>query len=47
MGILKDLMDLATSDDGVYPMHTIMASTLQMMCKLNESIKECACPPRL
>jgi hypothetical protein len=36
MGTLKDLMDLATSEDGIYPMHTIMASTLQMVCKLNE-----------
>jgi hypothetical protein len=36
MGTLKDLIDLATSEDGVYPMPTIMASTLQMMCKLND-----------
>jgi hypothetical protein len=36
MGTLKDLMDLATSEDGIYPMHTIMASTLQMVCKLND-----------
>ena len=35
MGTLKDLMDLATSEDGIYPMPTIMASTLQMVCKLN------------
>ncbi|KOO35257.1 hypothetical protein Ctob_010022 [Chrysochromulina tobinii] len=28
-------MDLATSEDGIYPMPTIMASTLQMVCKLN------------
>ena len=36
MGTLKDLMDLATSEDGIYPMPTIMASTLQMVCKLND-----------
>ena len=36
MGTLKDLMDLATSEDGMYPMPTILASTLQMVCKLNE-----------
>jgi Ran GTPase-activating protein (RanGAP) involved in mRNA processing and transport len=36
MGALKDLMDLATSEDGIYPMPTIMASTLQMVCKLND-----------
>ena len=36
MGTLKDLMDLATSEDDVYPMPTIMASTLQMVCKLND-----------
>ena len=35
-GTLKDLMDLATSEDGIYPMPTIMASTLQMVCKLND-----------
>jgi hypothetical protein len=29
-------MDLATSEDGIYPMPTIMASTLQMVCKLND-----------
>ena len=34
MGTLKDLMDLATSEDGIYPMPTIRASTLQMVCKL-------------
>ncbi|KOO31958.1 hypothetical protein Ctob_004793 [Chrysochromulina tobinii] len=34
MGTLKDLMDLATSEDGIYPLPTIMASTLQMVCKL-------------
>eukprot|EP00900_Chrysochromulina_parva_P022536 jgi/Chrpa1/4916/Chrysochromulina_OHIO_Genome00016602-RA len=36
MGTLKDLMDLATSEDDVYPMTKIMASTLQMVCKLND-----------
>ena len=36
MGTLKDLMDLATSEDGIYPMPTITASTLQMVCKLND-----------
>ncbi|KOO32317.1 hypothetical protein Ctob_010008, partial [Chrysochromulina tobinii] len=36
MGTLKDLMDLATSEDGIYPMPTIMASTLQMVYKLND-----------
>jgi Ran GTPase-activating protein (RanGAP) involved in mRNA processing and transport len=36
MGTLKDLMDLATSEDGIYPMPTIMASTFQMVCKLND-----------
>ena len=36
MGTFKDLMDLATSEDGIYPMPTIMASTLQMVCKLND-----------
>jgi Ran GTPase-activating protein (RanGAP) involved in mRNA processing and transport len=36
MGTLKDLMDLATSEDGIYPLPTIMASTLQMVCKLND-----------
>ena len=36
MGTLKDLMDLATFEDGIYPMPTIMASTLQMVCKLND-----------
>ena len=36
MGTLKDLMDLATSEDDVYPMPKIMASTLQMVCKLND-----------
>ena len=36
MGTLKDLMDLATSDEGMYPMPTILASTLQMVCKLND-----------
>jgi hypothetical protein len=36
MGTLKDLMDLATSEDGIYPVPTIMASTLQMVCKLND-----------
>ena len=36
MGTLKDLMDLATSEDGIYPMPTIMASTLQMVCNLND-----------
>jgi hypothetical protein len=36
MGTLKDLMDLATSEDGIYPMPTIIASTLQMVCKLND-----------
>ena len=36
MGTLKDLMDLATSEDGIYPMPTIMASTLRMVCKLND-----------
>jgi hypothetical protein len=36
MGTLKDLMDLAPSEDGIYPMPTIMASTLQMVCKLND-----------
>ena len=36
MGTLNDLMDLATSEDGIYPMPTIMASTLQMVCKLND-----------
>jgi hypothetical protein len=34
MGTLKDLMDLATSEDGINPLPTIMASTLQMVCKL-------------
>ena len=34
MGTLKDLMDLATSEDGIYPLPTIMASTLQLVCKL-------------
>jgi Ran GTPase-activating protein (RanGAP) involved in mRNA processing and transport len=29
-------MDLATSEDGIYPMPMIMASTLQMVCKLND-----------
>ena len=36
MGTLKDLMDLATSEDGIYPTPTIMASTFQMVCKLND-----------
>jgi len=36
MGTLKDLMDLATSEDGIYPMPTITASTLRMVCKLND-----------
>jgi Ran GTPase-activating protein (RanGAP) involved in mRNA processing and transport len=36
MGTLKDLMDLATSEDGIYPVPTIVASTLQMVCKLND-----------
>ena len=36
MGTLNDLMDLATSEDGIYPMPTIMASTLQMVCNLND-----------
>ena len=36
MGTLNDVMDLATSEDGIYPMPTIMASTLQMVCKLND-----------
>jgi len=36
MGTLKDLMDLATSEDGIYPMPTVMTSTLQMVCKLND-----------
>jgi hypothetical protein len=36
MGTLRDLMDLATSEDGIYPMPTIMASKLQMVCKLND-----------
>ena len=36
MGILKDLMELATSEDGIYPMPTITASTIQMVCKLND-----------
>ena len=36
MGTLKDLMDLATSEDGIYPMPTIMASTFQIVCKLND-----------
>ena len=29
-------MDLAASEDGIYPMPTITASTLQMVCKLND-----------
>jgi hypothetical protein len=36
MGTLKDLMDLAPSEDGIYPMPTIMASTIKMVCKLND-----------
>jgi len=36
MGTLKDLMDLATSEDGIYPMPTVMTSTLQMVCKLSD-----------
>ena len=37
MGTLNDLMELATSEDGIYPkMPTIMASTLQMVCNLND-----------
>ena len=43
MGTLKDLTDLATSEDGIYPMPTIMASTIQMMCKLNDPGYTCPC----
>jgi hypothetical protein len=36
MGTLKDLMDLAASEDGTYPLPTIVASTLRMVGSLND-----------
>jgi hypothetical protein len=36
VGTLKDLMDFATSEDGIYSIPAIRASTLQMVCKLND-----------
>ena len=41
MGTLKDMMDLATSEDGISiglsHAHDHMASTLQMVCNLNDN----------
>ena len=45
MGTLKDMMDLATSEDGISiglshahdHMASMMASTLQMVCNLNDN----------
>jgi hypothetical protein len=36
MGTLRDLMDLAASEDGTYPLPTIVASTLRMVGSLND-----------
>ena len=35
-GTIKDLMDFATSENGIYAMPAIRASKLQLVCKLND-----------
>ena len=35
-GTIKDLMDFATSENGIYAMPAIRASKLQLVCRLND-----------
>ena len=37
VGTIKDLMDFATSENGIYAMPAIRASALLLVCKLNDT----------